>query len=85
MYKIDISFGNKKQVVTLKGLDYETYKSKTYNSYSQAWREYRNMKAERLADEFAAIIMKNQTIKIWSLMNKISEEEAEEEFKFWSE
>ena len=65
--------------------DYKTYKSKTYNSYTQAWREYRNIKSERLADEFAAIVIKNQTIKIWSLMNEISEEEAEEEFKFWSE
>ena len=43
------------------------------------------MKAERLADEFAAIIIKNQTIKIWSVMNEISEEEAQEEFNFWSE
>lgn len=25
MYKIDISFGNKKKVVTLKGLDYENF------------------------------------------------------------
>ena len=65
--------------------DYKTYKSKTYNSYSQAWREYRNMKAERLADEFAVTIMKNQTIKIWALMNEISEEEAQGEFEFWSE
>ena len=65
--------------------DYETYKSKTYNSYSQAWREYRNIESERLADEFAATIIKNQTIKIWALMNEISEEEAQEEFNFWSE
>ena len=65
--------------------DYKTYKSKTYNSYTQAWREYRNIKSERLADEFAAIVIKNQTIKIWSLMNEISEEDAEEEFEFWSE
>ena len=65
--------------------DYNLYLAKTYNSYSQAWREYRNMKAERLADEFAAIIIKNQTIKIWALMNEISEEEAQEEFNFWSE
>ena len=65
--------------------DYKEYKNKTYNSYTQAWKEYRNIKSERLADEFAAIVIKNQTIKIWSLMNEISEEEAEEEFKFWSE
>ena len=65
--------------------NYESYKNKTYNSYTQAWREYRNIKSERLADEFAAIVIKNQTIKIWSLMNEISEEEAEEEFEFWSE
>ena len=65
--------------------DYKEYKNKTYNSYTQAWKEYRNIESERLADEFAAIVIKNQTIKIWSLMNKISEEEAEEEFKFWSE
>ena len=65
--------------------DYEAYKSKTYNSYTQAWREYRNIKSERLADEFAAIVIKNQTIKIWSLMNEISVKEAEEEFEFWSE
>ena len=65
--------------------DYKEYKNKTYNSYTQAWRAYRNIKGERLADEFASIVIKNQTIKIWSLMNEISEEEAEEEFKFWSE
>ena len=65
--------------------DYETYKSKTYNSYTQAWREYRNMRAERLADEFAAIVIKKQTIKIWSLMNEIPEEKAKEEYEFWSE
>ena len=68
-----------------KNLGYEAYKSKTYNNYSQAWRAYRNIKSERLADEFATIVIKKQTIKIWSLMNEISEEEAEEEFKFWSE
>ena len=65
--------------------DYKEYKNKTYNSYTQAWREYRNIKSERLADEFASIVVKNQTIKIWSLMNEISEEEAEEECEFWSE
>ena len=65
--------------------DYKEYKNKTYNTYTQAWREYRDIKAERLADEFAAIVIKNQTIKIWSLMNDISEEEAEGEYKFWSE
>lgn len=65
--------------------NYEAYKSKTYNSYTQAWREYRNIKSERLADEFAAIVIKKQVIKIWSIMNEIPEEEAEEEFEFWSE
>ena len=65
--------------------DYKSFLAKTYNSYSQAWKEYRNMKAEKLADEFTAIIIKNQTIKIWSVMNEISEEEALEEFNFWSE
>ena len=36
MYKIDISFGNEKKVVTLKGLDYENFSC-------QQVKECRNM------------------------------------------
>ena len=56
-----------------------------FSEYPSLKDEEINIKSERLADEFAAIVIKNQTIKIWSLMNEISEEEAQEEFKFWSE
>lgn len=63
---------------------YESYKDNEYKSYNEMYLTYRNIPAEKLADQFASIIIKNQYLKIWSLMNEISEDQAQEEYEFWS-
>ena len=40
---------------------------------------------KKIADEFSVNFIKNNTLKIWSIMNEITEEKAKEEFEFWSE
>ena len=65
--------------------DYKEYKERVYNSYEEAWKTYREIPNEKLADEFAVNFIKNNTIKIWSIMNEITEEKAKEEFEFWSD
>ena len=66
-------------------LGYKEYKEKTYNSYIEAWKTYRSIPNEKIADEFAVNFIKNNTIKIWAIMNECTEEKAKEEFEFWSE
>lgn len=63
---------------------YKQYKEKQYNSYSQAYLTYRQIPSENQADTFASIVMKNQLIEIWSLMNDTTEEQAKEEYNFWN-
>lgn len=62
---------------------YESYKENKYISYNDMYLTYRTIPAENLADIFASIIMKNQLISIWSLMNDITTEKATEEYNFW--
>ena len=63
---------------------YKNYKGKTYKNYEEAWRTYRQLENEKIADEFAVIIMKKHMYKIWSIMNNITEEQAVEEYNFWN-
>jgi hypothetical protein len=63
---------------------YVNYKNKTYTSIKQAFKEYRSIPSEKVADEFAINIIKNNVIKIWSIMNDINEKQAEEEYNFWN-
>lgn len=64
---------------------YQEYKAKVYNSYNEAWYQYRQIPSERMADEFAVNIIKKNIYKIWSIMNDISIEKAKEEYEFWNE
>lgn len=63
---------------------YNAYKEKVYNSYYQAFNEYRHIEGEHLADSFAVTMLKNQAIKIYSIMNEISIDRATEEYNFWN-
>ena len=63
---------------------YKKYKDKIHKSYRDAFYEYRNIPYEVLADEFAINIIKNNVITIWSIMNDIDIEKAQEEFEFWN-
>lgn len=63
---------------------YNAYKEKVYNSHYQAFIEYRHIEGENLADSFAVTMLKNQTVNIWSIMNEISTDRANEEYNFWS-
>ena len=63
---------------------YNAYKEKVYDSYYQAFNEYRHIEGEHLADEFAVTMLKNQAINIYSIMNEISIDQATEEYNFWN-
>lgn len=63
---------------------YQAYKEKVYNSHYQAFMEYRHIEGENLADGFAVTMLKNQTVNIWSIMNEITTDQANEEYKFWN-
>ena len=63
---------------------YQEYKNKSHNSYKNAFYEYRNIPYEKLADKFAINIIRNNVIDIWSIMNDISIEKAQEEYDFWN-
>lgn len=64
--------------------NYKEYKNKVHNSYKNAFYEYRNIPYETLADEFAINIIKNNAVTIWSIMNDINIEKAQEEYDFWN-
>ena len=64
--------------------EYKQYKEKKYNKYEEAWKEYRLIKNEQLADSFASNFMNENILKIWSIMEDISIEKAQEEYEFWS-
>ena len=63
---------------------YQEYKNKIHNSYRDAFFEYRNIPYETLADEFTINIIQNNAVVIWSIMNNISIEDAQEEYDFWN-
>ena len=62
---------------------YQEYKEKTYKTYEEAYREYRQLPNEKLADEFAVNIIKRNFLDIWSISNEISKEKAKNEYKIW--
>ena len=63
---------------------YKNYKGKTYKNYEEAWKTYRQLENEKIADEFASTIMKKHIYKIWGIMNDITEVQAMEEYNFWN-
>ena len=65
-------------------IHYTNYKEKIYNSHYQAFKEYRNIPTEKLADQFALIVIRNRLNMIYSIMNEQPLEDAIEEVKFWS-
>ena len=62
---------------------YQEYKEKTYKTYEEAYREYRQLPNEKLADEFAVNIIKRNFLDIWSVSNEISKDKAKYEYKEW--
>lgn len=63
---------------------YQKYKEKTYKTYEEAYREYRQLPNEKLADDFAANIIKRNFLDIWSISNEITKEKAQKEYNFWN-
>ena len=62
---------------------YKNYKGKTYKNYNEAWKAYRQLENEKIADQFAVTIMEKHIYKIWSIMNDITEEQAKKEYEVW--
>lgn len=67
-----------------KNVAYSNYKNKVYNSYNQAFEEYRAIPTEHHADQFAVNIIKNRTADMYAIMNEKSLQDATDEYNFWS-
>lgn len=67
-------------------LEYANFKKDQPNfRYMENLYNYRQIESEKLADQFAATILKGKyKVNIWAIMNNISIQKAQEEVKFWS-
>ena len=64
---------------------YSDFKNAVYNSHQQAFKAYREIPTESLADASAIEIMIKYNTEIYSMFNNMSIEEAKTEINFWNE
>lgn len=64
---------------------YKNFRNKVHASYKDAFLEYRQISGEKLADNFAAVMLNNRLAEIWAIMQDTTIEKAKEEILFWSE
>ena len=64
---------------------YSNFKNAVYTSQRQAFKTYREIPTENLADASAIEIMTKCNIEIYSMFNNMSIEETREEIDFWNE
>lgn len=64
---------------------YSNFKNTVYTSQKQAFKSYREIPTENLADTSAIEIMTKCNVEIYSMFNNISIEEARSEIDFWNE
>lgn len=64
---------------------YSDFKNAVYHSQKQAFKTYREIPTESLADASAIEIMSKCNAEIYSMFNNMSIEEAKEEIDFWNE
>lgn len=64
---------------------YSNFKNTVYTSQKQAFKTYREIPTESLADTSAIEIMNKYNLEIYSMFNNISMEEARTEINFWNE
>lgn len=64
---------------------YSNFKNTVYNSQRQAFKTYREIPTESLADASAVEIMTKCNVEIYSIFNNMSIDEARTEVEFWNE
>lgn len=64
---------------------YNNFKNRIYNSYHEAFKAYRNIPTESLADKTAIDLMIKYNCEIYSIMNEVTFSVAKSEIDFWNE
>lgn len=64
---------------------YSNFKNTVYTSERQAFKTYREIPTENLADASAVEIMTKCNVEIYSMFNNMSIDEARTEIDFWNE
>ena len=64
---------------------YNNFKNKVYNSNHEVFKAYREIPTEQKADKTAISLMIKYNKEIYSLMNNVSIEQAQNEIEFWNE